>query len=71
MRHDRRDIDERLGARRPAPSREFAERLRGHLLHLHAREHRPARLWLLVAVYAGAGALLLVLAAIAGGGGAL
>ena len=60
--HERPDR-ELLSRRRPAPSRQFQEDLRRHLVELQARERRPPHMWLLVAAYAAAGVLLLVLAA--------
>ena len=47
------------------------DRLREHLLTIEARERRPAQLWLLVSAYALAGVVLLVVAAVAAGGGSL
>lgn len=66
-----RPLEDTLQARRPAPARQFSDRLRAHLLEIDARERSPARLWTLVGAYAGSGALLLVLAAIAAAGGGL
>lgn len=68
---DSHDLADALHAGRPEPSRQFGDRLREHLLELHARERRPAGLWLLVTAYACAGVLLLVIAAIAATGGSL
>ncbi len=68
---DNHELADALHARRPAPRREFGDRLREQLLELGARERRPAQLWLLASAYAFAGVLLLVLAAIAAGGGGL
>jgi hypothetical protein len=62
-----RGSDGELLSRRPAPSRRFADDLRHHLLELEARSSRPRYLWLLVAAYAAAGILLLVLGAAAVG----
>jgi hypothetical protein len=58
---------ELLSRRRPAPSREFGDDLRRHLLELEARSSRPRYLWPLVVAYAAAGILLLVLGAAAVG----
>ena len=68
---DDHDLADALHAGRPAPARQFGDRLRDHLLELQARERRPGQLWLLVAAYACAGLALLVIAAIAAGGGGL
>jgi hypothetical protein len=68
---DNHDLEDALEAGRPAPSRQFGDRLREHLLSIEASERRPAQLWLLVGAYACAGLLLLVVAAVAAGGGGL
>jgi hypothetical protein len=48
---------------RPAPSREFSDRLREHLRALDSSARRPPRLWVLVGAYALAGIALLIIAA--------
>lgn len=64
-REEHRPFDgERLSRRRPAPSRQFEDRLRRHLLEVEAGGRRPARLWLLVTAYAAAGTLLIIVAAV-------
>jgi hypothetical protein len=68
---DNHELADALQSGRPAPSRQFGDRLREHLVALDARDRRPAQLWLLVTAYACAGILILVLAAIAAGGGGL
>jgi hypothetical protein len=68
---DSSDLEGALHSGRPAPSREFSDRLREHLVAVDARDRRPAQLWLLVTAYACAGILILVLSAIAAGGGGL
>jgi hypothetical protein len=55
---------ELLSRQRPAPSRQFRDDLRRHLLELDARDRRPPYLWPLVLAYAAAGILLLIIAAI-------
>jgi hypothetical protein len=55
---------ELLSRTRPTPSRQFQDGLRRHLLELEGHERRPAHMWLLVTVYAAAGILLLVIAAV-------
>jgi hypothetical protein len=47
----------------PTPSRAFADGLRDHLRRLDAAARRPPHLWMMVAAYAGAGFVLLILAA--------
>jgi hypothetical protein len=46
----------------PAPSREFAGRLRERLHELDAQVRRPPHLWAMVAAYAVAGLVLLIIA---------
>jgi hypothetical protein len=46
----------------PAPSREFADRLRERLHELDALARRPPHLWAMVAAYAVAGIALLLAA---------
>jgi hypothetical protein len=46
----------------PAPSREFADRLRERLRELDARARRPPHLWAMIAAYAVAGTALLLAA---------
>jgi hypothetical protein len=49
-------------AQRPEPSREFSLALHDRLRDLDAAARRPAQLWVLVAVYACCGVVLLGLA---------
>jgi hypothetical protein len=60
---DLTEIEHRLAAERPVPRAAFRGELRRSLLR-NRYVHRPRRLGLLVAVYGGSGALLLVVAAV-------
>lgn len=64
--NDARDpIDERLRAERPVPAPGFRGELRRRLITAERRQSAPPRrLRLLVAAYAGSGALLFAIAAI-------
>jgi hypothetical protein len=64
------ELEAELRRERPAPSREFGDRLRERLLVAELAAHRPPNLWLLVAAYVACGIVLLVIAAV-GAGGAL
>jgi hypothetical protein len=57
------ELEHRLEAERPVPSAAFRGELRRHLVQ-RARQSRPARLRLLIAAYGGAGATLLLVAAV-------
>jgi hypothetical protein len=46
----------------PAPARDFADRLRERLRELDAHARRPPHLWAMVAAYALAGLVLLIIA---------
>jgi hypothetical protein len=46
----------------PAPARDFADRLRERLRALEAQARRPPHLWTMIAAYALAGLVLLVIA---------
>jgi hypothetical protein len=48
------------------PPRDFRDRLRERLRAQDASARRPPHMWVIVAAYAGSGAALLVIAAIAG-----
>ena len=59
------ELAHRLASERPVPSAGYRARVRADLLaSLPAREARPRRVRLLIAAYAGSGALLLVVAAV-------
>jgi hypothetical protein len=64
------ELEAELRRERPAPSRDFGDRLRDRLLAAELATHRPPNLWLLVAAYVACGIVLLVIAAV-GAGGAL
>jgi hypothetical protein len=46
----------------PIPAPEFADRLRNRLRALDAAARRPGNLWVMVAAYAAAGLVLLIVA---------
>jgi hypothetical protein len=50
----------------PAPSREFADRLRERLRQLDAAARRPPNLWVMVAAYGIAGVVMLLIAVVVG-----
>lgn len=59
-----RDIEEQLGASRPAPAAAFRGLLRRHLLAIGTPPPRPGNLGLLVAGFASVGITLLLAAAL-------